>query len=186
MNPSIVTLCVGLATVLTSGLVSSIVTYRLNRSKEQTFFMRQKAEALYLAADEFGRDFGAHLLTYLPVARGDIDYNQMLDLQIAKPAKKQQGGAETMTMLVSIYFPEVQPQLDALLKQRDLWSELRSAHKAAYKEGEGVNSMWVSAFQHSGLDVDRAIKNLQTAIVKSARHYAGASAVAKRVRRNVS
>jgi hypothetical protein len=130
MDASIVTLSVGLATVLTSGVMSSVVTYRLNRNKEQTFFMRQKAEALYLAADEFGRDFSKHLITHLPVARGAIDYDQMLDIQLANPPDKRQGGFETVAMLASIYFPEVEPQLAALLKARDRLSELRAAHKA--------------------------------------------------------
>ncbi|KSB91122.1 hypothetical protein AS593_06050 [Caulobacter vibrioides] len=183
MDSSIVTLCVGLATVLTSGVVSSVATYRLNRNKEQTFFMRQKAEALYLAADEFGRDVGAHVVTFFPVARGEIDYNQMLDLQIANPSKKAQGGLETMTMLVHIYFPEVQPHLGGLLASRDRWNELRAAHKAAYKAGEGVGLVWVAAFQSAGREIDLSVKDLQAAIVKSARHYAGASAVVKRAQR---
>lgn len=174
MDAAVVSLSVGLATVLTSGVVSSVVTYRLNRNKEHTFFMRQKAEALYLAADEFGRDFSSHLLTYIPVARGDFDYNQMLDMHIANPPDKRRGGHETMAMLISIYFPEVEPQYLALLSARDQLGELRNAHKQAYKEGAGVGTGWVRAFIQVGRDTDQATKALQAAIVRSAKRYAGA------------
>jgi hypothetical protein len=180
MDSSVVTLCIGLATVLTSGVASSVVTYRLNRNKEQTFFMRQKAEALYLAADEYGRGLSAHVITLLPVARGELDYNQMLDLQNANPPSKRDGGFETLSMLVSIYFPEIEPELQALLKARDRLGEVRGAHKQAYKEGEGVDPVWVAGFAQVGKEADQAIKALKAAIVRSARRYAIAPSELKR------
>ncbi|MEI9966040.1 MAG: hypothetical protein WDM92_16745 [Caulobacteraceae bacterium] len=90
--------------------------------------MRKKAEELYLATDEFGRDFGSHMVTFLPVLEGSIDYNQMLDLQRQTHTKKLHGGAETMEMLVRIYFPEVEGELDRLFAVRDEFSKIRSAH----------------------------------------------------------
>lgn len=173
MDPGLVTLCVGVTTALAGGVVSSVVTYRLNHNKEQTIFMRQKAEALYLAADEFGRTFSAHIVTYLPVARGDLDYNQMLDLHIANPADKRQGGYETMTMLAGVYFPEVDPELQALLSVRHRLGDVRNAHKQAYKAGGGVGPTWVAAFQDVGHEADLAIKALRAAILRSAKAHAG-------------
>ena len=171
MDSTVATLCVGLATVLTSGVASSIVTYRLNRDKEQVFFMRQKAEALYLAADEFGRSLSSHLISFFPVAQGKLDYNQMLDVQNARPPSKQNGGYETLVMLISIYFPEVEPELQALDAIRDRLGEVRSAHKQAYVEGEGVDPVWVAAFAELGGKLDLVIKNLKVAIVHAARRY---------------
>jgi len=78
-----VTLGLGIGTILASGVTSAVVTYRLNRRKERFEFLRGKAETLYLAVDQFVKVLGMHALTYYPVLKGEMDWNQMLDLQIS-------------------------------------------------------------------------------------------------------
>lgn len=134
--------------------------------------MRQKAEALYLAADEFGRMLGAHVVRHLPVANGQIDYNTMLDRFIADPPSKAAGGPETMEMLVRIYFPEIQTQLSTLLSARDRLSRVVSLHKQAWKDGVGVGPEWIEEFVSAGKEIDLAVKGLQEGIVTSGRSYA--------------
>jgi hypothetical protein len=111
MSQTLLTAATPYATILMSGVVSTIVTYYLNRNKEHAFFMRSKAEALYLAADDYGRDFASNLICYFPVTREEHDYNKMLDLQQTNKPTKKHGGFETMTMLANIYFPETLPKL---------------------------------------------------------------------------
>ena len=171
MDAAVSTIFVGLATVLMSGVVSSYVTFRLNREKDQTVFMRQKAEALYLAADEFGRGFSTHIVTFLPLVKGDVDYNEMLDFQIANPPDKRNGGFETLNMLANIYYPEVLPQLKALLQIRDDFGKFRTAQKQAYKEGDGTGHPWTQKFSELAKEADRTIEALKAAIIKSARRH---------------
>lgn len=173
MDSTIVTALLGLATVLTSGVASSIVTYRLNKTKEQTFFMRQKAEALYLSADEFSKNFSSLLISYLPVARGEISYNQMLDMQIERGKSKNSNAYETMIMLASIYFPEVLNEIDGLHKNRDKYNTIKQAHRTAYHEGDGVGPEWEEAFRKVAFDTDDAIKKLLAAIIRAAEPYSG-------------
>lgn len=175
MDATLISLLVGLATVLTSGVASSIVTYRLNRQKEHVFFMRQKAESLYLAADEYGRALSCNIISYFPVVRGEIDYNEMLDIQMANPPSKEHGGYETLAMLVGIYFPEVESKLKILEEVRDRLSKLRNEHNKAYKNGGGVDRYWDAAFSDVTKELDCAIKALKSAILHSARRYGGNS-----------
>jgi len=174
MDSGVYAVVVGLATVIASGVVSSYVMYRLNRNKDQTFFMRQKAEALYLAADEFGRDLSKHVVICLPVAKGELEYNAMLDLQIANAPDKRNGGFETLNMLANICYPEVLPALKVLLLVRDKFNKLCAVHKQAYKEGAGVGLPWTRQFSELGQEAGQAIEALKTAIIQSARRHAGA------------
>jgi hypothetical protein len=176
MDAPIVTLILGFATILASGVTSSMVTYRLNRNRNQTVFLREKAEQLYLSADEFGKTFSMQIITYLPLLNGRIDYNQVLDMQIEQgPAAKKYGGAETMTMLVEIYFPSVRPALEEVWKARDTFNRITAEIKFVWeRDGDVSAGDLKSRFMSAALAIDKCIKALQNEIVTAARVHAGA------------
>ncbi|MBL8554592.1 MAG: hypothetical protein JNL41_09970 [Phenylobacterium sp.] len=176
MDAATTTLIVAVATVLTSGVSSAVVTYRLNRSKEQTFFMRRKAEELYLAADEFGRQWTSSMVPLLGVLDGRLDYNQMLDIRQANPIKKDHGGAEMMEMLTRIYFPEALPELSAIHAARSAYNTLESAHKAAYQDGAGMDPRWKPALMEAMRKADKAVDAFKVKVVRLARVHASAEA----------
>lgn len=175
MDPTAITLGLGVGTILASGVTSSVVTYRLNRRKDRFEFMRIKAEALYLAADEYGDILGGHSLTYYPVIKGDIDWNQMLDLQIKSGSEKREhGGAKMMTMLVDIYFPTVRPALKQVFLARDSFNEFTHRMRGTYIRDGGLDPrMWMPELNNQTAEIDKLIKELQAAIVTAARSYAG-------------
>jgi hypothetical protein len=163
---------IAVITILMSGVVSAIVTYRLNRAKEQSFFMRKKAEELYMAADEFGRFFSLNMVAFLPLLEGKIDYNQMLDVQIANETQKRHGGLELVEMLTRIYFPEVEPKLQDVYKARDRFSEFRAAHKRAYLSDLAPSSIWMPQFAVAMKAVEAATESLKQSIVTAGRKHA--------------
>ncbi|MDB5375884.1 MAG: hypothetical protein JWR00_330 [Rubritepida sp.] len=175
MDQTTVTLIVGLVTVAMSGVVSSIVTFRLGKSKEQQAFMRAKAEQLYLATDEYGKAFSGLFIGHLQLMNGRIDYNQMLDMQIADGQKdRKYGGAETMTMLVEIYFPNARAALAQVWKTRDTISTVTAQIKRYYQEaGDASDPELKARFVTAVGAVDQAIKALQIEIIRAARHHAG-------------
>lgn len=170
-----ITLGLGIATILASGVTSAFVTSRLNRRKDRFEFLRGKAETLYLAVDQYAKVLGQHALTYYPVLRGEIDWNQMLDLQIASgsnPGKHE--GAEVMEMLVALYFPSVRPALDELFAARDAFNKVTHAMKRDYRRYGGVPA------QEHGTKFQRAVElmnergeALQRAVVETARSTVG-------------
>lgn len=166
-------LILGFATILASGVTSAFVTSYLNRNKEQTFFMRQKAEELYLAADEFGRGLSGYIFTFFPLVRGELSYDQFIETQKVAIPQKRHGGAEMMEMLTGIYFPEIEPQLKELLAARDEFNKLAGAYKAAVKEGAEDEHDWLPLFTSAMKRAAAAIKKLKEMIIKSARRHAG-------------
>ncbi len=182
MDTVTATLIVGLSTVLASGVASSIVTYKLNRSKEQTVFLREKAEQLYLAADEFGKAFGSQMITYFPLLEGRIDYNQMLDMQISDGATPKNFGPATMEMLVEIYFPSVRPALQNVWKKREAYNKVTAVIKSVWKEfGTLAHENLLPTYKAASLEMDAAIENLKKEIVLAARAHAGVEQQVMRV-----
>ena len=66
--------------------------------------------------------------------RGDLDYNQGLDIQIKHNTEKDYNH-ETATMLINIYFPQLRPAFEAILHRRDEINRIQAVFKAAYKRG---------------------------------------------------
>ena len=160
------------AAIATSGAFSALVTYQLNRSKEQTFFMRKKAEELYLAADEFGREFGKNVVIFQSVLENRLTYNQMLDLEGENAPKKERGGAETMEMISRIYFPHLERELSEMFAARDEYAGLRSQHNVVYKAGKEDGTPWLGRFRGLVRRVSAADKAFKAAIIREARRHA--------------
>lgn len=171
-----ISLALGVGTILASGITSAVVTSWLNRRKDQAEFMRTKAEALYLAADEYGRTLATQAITYYPVIKGEISWNQMLDIQIKNGSQKREhGGSELMTMLLEIYFPSVRQCLKNVFSSRDNFNNFITSMKQSYIQNDGhLNpNEWMPHMNGHAIMIDNSIKHLQEAIVVAARSYAG-------------
>lgn len=175
MPDAIVTAALGVLTVLGSGITSSVLTHRLSRRQSQTLFLREKAEKLYLAADEFGKSFAGHWLSYGPLFDGRYDYNAMLDQQIAAASRPiKYGGAETMTMLVEIYFPSARPALQSVWSARAEYNDITALIKAQWTHRGSVDArLYRPKLEAAGLKVDEAISAVKLRVVEAARLSSG-------------
>jgi hypothetical protein len=71
--------------------------------------------------------------------RGEIDYDQGLDLFIKVHNEKDESH-DTAMMIINIYFPKLIPSFDAVLQRRDQIDRIHSDFKAAYLRGEPCDS----------------------------------------------
>jgi len=174
-DSTVVQLSLGLLTIIGSGLTSSWVTHRLNKEQSQTIFLRQKAETLYLAAEEYNMAVSSIALTYFPLFDGRYDYNAMLDQQVKSgAANPENGGAKAMTMIVEIYFPTVRPALERVWRARDAFNDVTSMIRSAWiaDEQRGVSKLKAS-FMKATLEFDKAISEVKLEIVEAARLQSG-------------
>jgi hypothetical protein len=124
----------GLATIAMSGVVAGVVTFKLNARREERHFRRQRLEHLFGAFSGFCTQLEVDWLPYISVMKGKIDYNQALDMTIAS-GKNQERNLEDAEMLVAIYWPELQSDVDALKNVRDQADSVLREHKARYLAG---------------------------------------------------
>jgi hypothetical protein len=122
-----------LLTIVASGLVSAVVTFRLNAGRDSRRMRREKLEAAFLAHSGFLRQLDVGWYPYYAVMGGEIEYNDALDLAIGKGTAAEPKHFETLAMLVSLYFPELQSGFARLVGIRDRAATLIQAHKNDYK-----------------------------------------------------
>ena len=109
-------------TIISSGVVASIVTYRLNAGREERIILRKKLEELFIAVDRFHLLLEVEYFMYIKAGWGEITYEDALE------SSKQRGvsddrALERCEVIVSVYFPQLQNELDGILSARDTLSK---------------------------------------------------------------
>jgi len=128
---------VPLLTIVCSGVVSAVVTYKLNSSKQEQVFMRSKLEELFISVHDFCTTLRTYGCRYLPVMKQKISYNDALDMEIESGKESWQRDAfRKSTMLVTIYFTDLQPAMDELFCVRSDMNAVLQEHKERYKAGD--------------------------------------------------
>jgi hypothetical protein len=166
---------VSIATIALSGVVSALVTYRLNLRKDQDIFMRQKAEELYRSFDRYGHDLGVYFFNYFPLFNGLVDYNQHLDGEIKRgqETKNTKDAFSEVEMLTGIYFPKLGTNLKDYLAVRTELHDFTRLHKEAYKAGSitDTKTEWSAPFSKLLLRLGTAEKAFKESIVAEAQKY---------------
>jgi hypothetical protein len=121
-----------LTTNLASGVVSGIVTFRLNARRDARRVRREKLEELFLAHTGFLRQLDMGWFPYFATMKGEIEYNQALDLTIERGSNEEKH-FERVEMLVTLYFPELLSGLSELVAIRDEAARVISQHREQYK-----------------------------------------------------
>src|SRR6185437_9458437 len=111
-------IAVPLLTVVMSGVVASIVTFRLNARLQRQTLLRGKYEEAYSALTVYCNVLGGHFLKYLKVFSGDIDINQANDLTIKNSKDSDAAASRQCEMLLSIYIPTAQSAFSDLMNAR--------------------------------------------------------------------
>jgi hypothetical protein len=117
-----------------SGVVAAAVTFRLNIHRDERRFRRQRLEEVFVAFNGFSKQMGILWVTYVPVMTGKIDYNQALDMVIAR-GKDQECHFDKLQLLVALYWPELNAYVDRLVVLREKANSILALHKQRYLAG---------------------------------------------------
>ncbi|MBI5048780.1 MAG: hypothetical protein HZB54_07530 [Deltaproteobacteria bacterium] len=130
-------LILSVATIICSGVVSAIVTYKLNARKDERQLLRQKLEELNLAMLRFCTQLDTNFLPYISVMTGNITYNQALDIVLN--SKDTEKNYDKISMIVNIYFPQLSSNLENIHTARGAGNEVIHDFKRFY-ESAGTHS----------------------------------------------
>lgn len=133
---SAVTGVVALLTVhLTNRGNNDRIASQLSHEKQiaRAELMREKGEELYELASEWQRNISTQCVAIHAVMRGDLTYNQALDLQNEAVTR---GKHYRIHLLAQAYFPDITGRLSEVEEKVEAVSKLRTYHKAAYQTGE--------------------------------------------------
>jgi hypothetical protein len=160
-------LVISIATILSSGVVSAIVTHKLSTGHAEREFRRKKLEELFMAVHTYCTKLFTANIMWPRVMRGEIDYNEGLDIFMKGHGEKDTS-AETAIMLINIYFPELRPGLDAIFQRRDQINRIQSEFKRTYQRDEPCDS-FVRPFLAELAAIDTDEKNLTDELFRVSR-----------------
>jgi hypothetical protein len=167
-------LTTALLTIVMSGVVAAGVTYFLNANKEQVFFLRKKAEDLFLAAERFDKSLGIHFISAYPLIKGEIGYDEFHDMVIERGKQESGENYEAVLMLTRIYFPDLEQKLNAWMDIRTKLNGILSEHKRAYKADP---TTFFNSFHRAVGELNQTSEAFKLAVVNQARLVAGSDAL---------
>jgi hypothetical protein len=132
------------SSVISSGVIAAMISAELAQSKERWLLRRTKIEEIYLTSSPWITYFGADILLYLRVCKGDISYNQLLDM-ILKNATKYKDMGELklkMEMNIRMYEPTLVGYLDALELEVKKSNKIRHAIERQWKQTGGAGDLF--------------------------------------------
>jgi hypothetical protein len=172
---------ISIATIALSGVVSALVTYKLNLRKDQDIFMWQKAEELYRSFDRYSHHLGMYFFQYFPLLNGLVDYNQHLDeeIRLGKEAKNTKDALSEVELLTGIYFPALEEHLKNFLAVRTELHHFLRLHKEAYKANSitDTKTEWSRPFSKRLPRLEAAAEVFKKSIVAEAQKYKPAAKV---------
>lgn len=149
--------------------------FDLERESKEKQFIRDKLEELYLLHEAWLNALATSYLPILNVIKGEITYNQALDMFIENN-KDRQVDFKRLQMLIDLYFPAIKPAFEKLSAARDRTNEIQRAHKREYKRGNTDGSAYVVPFIEAQKELVRessvlkeeiiAYSNQQTSVVR--------------------
>jgi hypothetical protein len=131
--PLWLTVTIAIFTILGSGVVSGVVTYKLNASQKEREFRREKLEECFRAVHHYLISLTTHYLVWAEVMSGKLTYDQANDMIIAEGKREDREYPLLAELLIRLYFPSLQTHFDTLLKTRDELSRLQSEFGRSYR-----------------------------------------------------
>jgi hypothetical protein len=125
-----------LLTIVASGLVASIVTFKLNARLQRRDLLRVKLEEAYEASHEYCTGLGCHFMMYLRVFTGELDINEANALTTKNTGTEDAKWYRRLALLVDLYVPAAQSAFSAVLEARDRMSTLVGSYRQRYLAGD--------------------------------------------------
>jgi hypothetical protein len=156
-------LAVSVATIGMSGVVSTVLTFRLTAQRESRRLRQRKLESVYRAFSGYAVQLAMHWLPISDAMAGRIAYNDALDMVI-KSGTAQPRHFARLEVLVAIYFPDLRTYYDELVAIRERASSVISDHKETYQEIGPHPTAAVNAMREISLALDGLEERFRRAI----------------------
>jgi len=108
--------------------------------------VRDRLEELYVISKKYLNTLCSYYFPYRQVMKGELSFNQALDITI-EGGEKRDYDPNRVTMLIHMYFPEVQPSFDEIMQVREKLNDIIDGYKWQYKNGDTDGTEWLKAFQ---------------------------------------
>ena len=144
---------------------------QLNNEKAQKSgsLKREKLEELYTLVSKWFHRIFAHYLKLTLVMRGEIDYNQYLDIVI-KDGKEKDVDFSRLEMIIDIYGPELIPSFNKIMEVRSELNDIAAAHRKAYNAGNLNGERFLKPYGGVQIKLEELTKSFKKEIAEYAKN----------------
>lgn len=122
------------------------IQFEHERKVKKEEMLRTRLEELYVESNKYLNALGCYYLPYQTAMRGEITFNQALDITISSGSKRDYE-PHRVTMLIGMYFPEVKSEFNEIMNIRSELNMIVNGYKEQYKRGDVDGSKWLERFQ---------------------------------------
>ncbi|MBL0687394.1 MAG: hypothetical protein JJV94_06180 [Sulfurospirillum sp.] len=122
------------------------IQHKHEKETNKENLMRDRLEELYILSDKYFNTLVSHQLPLRMVMKGEISFNDALDLQIER-GKEKKFDYNRVNMIIEMYFNELQEPYSEVLKIRDELNNISEGYKNQYKTGDYDGRKWLDLFQ---------------------------------------
>lgn len=144
------------------GFIASIAkdyfVEKTKRKYKEIELKREKAEELYILLEKWANSFFNRSSYLTLVMKKNISYNEYLDYIVENPSKVDFIRIE---MLLKIYFKNMLPSYELILKQRDEINDIMDLHKKEYQNGCFDGERYIEPLMRETLITTKLVEKLK-------------------------
>lgn len=125
---------------------------------------RNQIEELYVSSNKYLNSVFTYFLPYKMTMTGELTFNQALDYTVEQ-GNKNDIEPHRVTMLIKMYFSELQPAFEEIMLLRNNLNKIIQAFKYQYKSGDTDGSEFLTLFQPKFEELAKLIENFDLHIV---------------------
>jgi hypothetical protein len=154
-----------------SGVIASIVTFKLNARLQRRDFMRAKIEELYTHLHLYCNLLRGEFFPYISVFLEKIDINQANELRIKNLTGKDGEDFRKVEMLVGVYFARLDGQFQMLLDCRRQLNNIVFQYRNRLDAGETDGRDLQPYLQAELSKLSRTEESFKKALLAEARRF---------------
>lgn len=174
MDETTTKILIAIFTVLGSGIISAIVNHKMTHKQNQKVFLREKAEALYLATHEYRSLIMAYAHSYRMALNEQYSFIDLLKHHASIGERAiDHGGLENITMIVEFYFPAARSNLKNLTNDRENFQSICDRISAYLEDKISIPDDMREEYYNSTNALKDSMKQLMNQIINDARLQSG-------------
>jgi hypothetical protein len=129
--------------------------------------IRERLEEIYVKAKRYMNALVTHFLPYRKVMKGELTYDQALDLTINR---NYSHNPERVHLIMDMYYPELKPTFSEVESTLSRINQILNGYKQQYKQGDDSGEEWLPLFQESLESLGKAASRFESHVAEIVRN----------------
>jgi hypothetical protein len=129
--------------------------------------IRERLEEIYVEAKCYMNAVVTHFLPYRKVMKGELTYNEALDLTINR---NYSHNPERVHLIMDMYYPELKSTFSEVESELSRINQILNGYNQQYKQGDDSGEKWLPLFQENLESLGKAASKFESHVAEIARN----------------